>query len=109
MQRNTNPFSYEGRLDERTYLNTCIVFIGIGFMLSGLIPPMGEPGFALFATLNVLFVIFPIFATMKRLRDIEKSPWIAALCVIPLVSVLLIAWLSLQPSHFPQQSQQENE
>lgn len=100
MQNTLNPLSFDGRLNQRSYLITLMLLIAVSLPLSAMIPDIDSPDFAFWATANVVFVIFPIFAAVKRLRDIEKSVWLSLLCLVPLISIVFELWLCLQPSHF---------
>lgn len=112
---NKNPFSAKGKLSRLQFFITTSI-LGAIFVATAIptvylreertynmihnIPNSGSDlSFWTLAILANIMVVLLIFAFVKRLRDVNKSPWWLFICFIPFVVWFVWLYLVFKPSH----------
>ncbi|MGB1296298.1 MAG: DUF805 domain-containing protein [Flavobacteriales bacterium] len=85
-------FNYKGRLNRKQFWILELIFIMINGGLHSLSGYIESPFYNWFIVLFLLFsLILTVFASIKRLHDIDYSGWWLLLCILPLLLGIILS------------------
>ncbi len=111
MPINNNPLSYKGRINRFSFAITVFGFVCLAIFGDAL-SILGDQERALGIIGVLVFVgstVLIFFATIKRLRDLKRSPWWSLLILLGIVYLIMYLCLISFPSKWPEYSPIEEE
>jgi uncharacterized membrane protein YhaH (DUF805 family) len=102
---NNNPFSTSGRIGRLMFFANFIILTFIGGIGSSFLDLNAESPSFVDASLGLIILLCAIYLKVgnwcKRLRDLKKNPWYAALMFVPLVNIVAWFFLLFRSSRYP--------
>ena len=90
----TSIFSPKGKSSRGDYAKVVIPAVFVNMFLNIASRTTYEQVVAISISVLSLGIVFLIvFATIRRLRDIGRTPWMSVLLIVPVVGLMLIVYL----------------
>jgi len=90
------------KIERLQYLVRCLIYVAALEISNAILFPLWKHG-GILRWLIVIFVVIPVvlfkfpFLDIPRLRSMGWSPWLALLCFVPLVNVIMQTLLFFVP------------